>query len=94
MHNLLLSRRQLHNQLFLTMSNPFLDINEIKETFRKLHLEGNYSFLEEDLEKMADAFIAAAAPKITRLERDMCVRFVSSLNSQVAAKLQETRGPL
>lgn len=94
MHHMLLSRRQLHNQLFLIMSNPFLSINEIKETFHKLYLEGNYSFLEDDLERMADAFIAAAAPKITRLERDMCINFVRSLNSPVAAKLQEIRGNL
>ena len=34
------------------------------------------------------------APKITRLERDMCINFVRSLNSPVAAKLQEIRGNL
>lgn len=76
------------------MTNPFLNLNEIKEVFHKLYLEGQYSFLEDDLQRMADAFIMAAAPKITRLERDMCINFVRSLNGPVAAKLQEIRGPL
>lgn len=74
--------------------NPFLDLQGIKDAFRKVYLEENYSFLEEDLERLADAFIMAAAPAIVKLEREMCVKFVRSLNSHVADKLQEVRGNL
>ena len=76
------------------MSNPYLTTEEIKETFRKVYLEENYAFLEEDLVKLADAFIMAAAPSIVKLEREMCIDFVRSLNSTVADALQEKRGSL
>ena len=71
--------------------NPYLDPNEIKEAFRKIYLEENHDFLEEDLQKLADGFIMAALPLIIRTERDMCVKFVSSLNSNVARALSEYR---
>ena len=74
--------------------NPYLDIKGIKEAFRAAYLEENYSFLEEDLERLADAFIMAAAPAIVKVEREMCVKFVRSLNTHVADKLQEVRGGL
>ena len=74
--------------------NPFLDLKSIKEAFRDAHLEENHNFLEEDLQKLADAFIMAAAPAIVKLEREMCIKFVRSLNSHVADKLQEVRGNL
>ena len=74
--------------------NPFLDLKGIKEAFRDAHLEENHNFLEEDLQKLADAFIMAACPAIVKLEREMCIKFVRSLNTHVADKLQEVRGNL
>ncbi len=71
--------------------NPYLNTEEIKEAFRKMYLEENHDFLEEDLVKMADGFIMAALPMIIRTERDMCVKFVNSLNPNVARALSEYR---
>jgi hypothetical protein len=71
--------------------NPYLNTNEIKEAFRKIYLEENYDFLEEDLIKLADGFIMAAMPAIVRTEREMCVKFVNSLNTNVARALGEYR---
>ena len=71
--------------------NPYLNTNEIKEAFRKIYLEENYDFLEEDLVKLADAFIMAAMPSIVKTERDMCIKFVNSLNTNVARALGEYR---
>ena len=71
--------------------NPYLSKNEIKEVFRKVQLEENYAFLEEDLEALADAFIMAAVPAVVKTERDMCVKFVNSLNTNVARALGEYR---
>jgi hypothetical protein len=71
--------------------NPYLDKEQIKETFRNLYLEENYNFLEEDLVKLADAFIMAAVPMIIRTERDMCIKFVNTLNTNVARALGEYR---
>ena len=71
--------------------NPYLDKEQIKETFRNLYLEETYNFLEEDLEKLADVFIMAAMPAIVKTERDMCIKFVNSLNTNVARALGEYR---
>jgi len=71
--------------------NPYLDKDQIKETFRNLYLEENYNFLEEDLVMLADAFIMAAVPMIIRTERDMCIKFVNTLNTNVARALGEYR---
>ena len=71
--------------------NPYLNPNEIKEAFRKIHLEENHDFLEEDLQMLADAFIMAAMPSIVKTERDMCIKFVNSLNTNVARALGEYR---
>lgn len=71
--------------------NPYLDKNQIKETFRNIYLEENHYFLEEDLEKLADGFIMAAMPAIVKTERDMCIKFVNSLNTNVARALGEYR---
>jgi hypothetical protein len=71
--------------------NPYLNKEEIKEAFRHIYLEENHDFLEEDLEKLADGFIMAAMPAIVRTERAMCVKFVKSLNTNVARALEEYR---
>jgi hypothetical protein len=71
--------------------NPYLDKEQIKETFRNIYLEENYNFLEEDLEKLADGFIMAAMPAIVKTERDMCIKFVNTLNTNVARALGEYR---
>ena len=71
--------------------NPYLNPNEIKEAFRNIYLEENHDFLEEDLQKLADGFIMAAVPMIIRTERDMCIKFVNTLNTNVARALGEYR---
>jgi hypothetical protein len=71
--------------------NPYLDKEQIKEAFRNIYLEENYNFLEEDLVKLADGFIMAALPMIIRTERDMCIKFVNTLNTNVARALGEYR---
>lgn len=72
--------------------NPFLDLEGVKKAFRGVYLEENYAFLEEDLERLADAFILAAAPIIAKKERDECIKVARSFNALVADKLQEIRG--
>jgi hypothetical protein len=71
--------------------NPYIDKDQIKEAFRKIYLEENYNFLEEDLVKLADGFIMAAMPAIVKTERDMCIKFVNTLNTNVARALGEYR---
>jgi hypothetical protein len=76
------------------MSNPYLTTEEIGEAFRSVTLEENYNFLEDDLVLLANAFVMAAMPAVVKLERELCIEFVASLNSEVAAALREKRGNL
>jgi predicted sugar kinase len=76
------------------MKQLYLTTDEIKDAFRKVHLEESHNFLEEDLVKLANAFVMAAMPAIVRLEREMCIDFVNSLNTEVGKALQEKRGGL
>ena len=66
----------------------------INEIFRGIDLEENYNFLEDDLVKLANAFVNAATQKIARQERAECLKFVRSLNTEVAKALDEKRGKL
>jgi hypothetical protein len=71
----------------------YLTEKEVFETFRdQCNLEDNYSFLAEDLEQLAQKMIEAAAPKIIAAEREKCVTFVRSLNTQVAQALEDFKG--
>jgi hypothetical protein len=76
------------------MNNTYLTIEEINEAFRNVHLEENYNFLEDDLVKLANAFVMAAMPSIRRAELTMCVNYVRSLNTEVANALEDKRGKL
>jgi len=76
------------------MNNPYLTKEEIGEAFRSVMLEENYNFLEDDLVLLANAFVMAAMPAIVRLERNLCIDFVNSLNTEVGKALQEKRGNL
>jgi hypothetical protein len=76
------------------MNNPYLTKEEIGEAFRSVMLEENYNFLEDDLVLLANAFVKAAMPAIVRLERNLCIDFVNSLNTEVGKALQEKRGGL
>jgi hypothetical protein len=67
---------------------------EINEAFINAHLEENYNFLQDDLVKLADAFIALAKPRIADKEFQFCEDVVRSLNSVVADKLVEIRNNL
>jgi len=76
------------------MNNTYLTVEEINEAFRSVNLEENYNFLEDDLVKLANAFIMAAMPSIRRAELTMCVNYVRSLNTEVANALEDKRGKL
>jgi len=67
---------------------------EIKDTFINCALEGEYNFLEDDLVKLANAFVEAAAPKIITAERVECIKFTKSLNHLVGEALQVKRASL
>ena len=63
---------------------------EIKEIFINTNLKENYNFLEEDLVKLANAYINVAVKNVRRDERAKCVKIVRSLNREVARVLEES----
>jgi hypothetical protein len=65
---------------------------EVTEAFRKCYLKENHIFLEEDLQELARGLIRAAEPKIAFEEKEKCIKFVRSLNTQVAQALQDFKG--
>ena len=76
------------------MNNPYLTSEEIRQVFHETYLIENHGFLDEDLQKLANAFIMRASTNIAKTERQMCIRFVKSLNTRVAEALEEHRGNL
>lgn len=76
------------------IKKAILSPQEINEVFVNTHLEENYNFLQDDLVKLANAFIEKAKVNIAREERAECIEFVRSLNHLVANALEEKRGKL
>lgn len=74
------------------MNNPYLTYEEIKKAFHEANLVENYNFVAEDLVSLANVFVMAATPAITTSEREKCVTFVRSLNTQVAQALADFKG--
>jgi len=65
-----------------------MEPKRINEIFHCLNLEGNYTLLEDDLIKLAQAYAEEGA----RQERTGCVGVVASVNRVVGEKLAEVRG--
>jgi hypothetical protein len=70
----------------------YLTPQEVVEAFVNTQLEEDYNFLQEDLIKLADAFVNAAKVKIMRDERAQCIKIARSVNHLVAEKIAEVRG--
>lgn len=64
---------------------------QVGDMFRTIMLEENYNFLEDDLVKLANTFVAKAEPLIRADELSQCVEIVTSLNRVVGEKLQEVK---
>jgi hypothetical protein len=64
---------------------------QVTDTFINLVLEEHYNFLEEDLVKLAEAFVKTATPDIEKQERDKCVDIARSVNHLVAQRIEQVR---
>ena len=64
---------------------------QVGDMFRTIMLEENYNFLEDDLVKLANTFVAKAEPFIRADELDQCVSITNVLNTTVSRKLNEVR---
>ena len=64
---------------------------EVGEAFRSIMLEENYNFLEKDLMALANAFVKAAAPMISKVERNKCIKVARAVNHLVAERIEQIR---
>jgi hypothetical protein len=70
-----------------------LSKQQIARIFHELQLEDNYNFLEDDLVKLANAYIEAVRPIIAKEELANCAEIAGALNANVGAKLIQVRTP-
>ena len=76
------------------MENIYLNENDIKQVFFQSNMDDENGYDLDDLLDFADKVIMAAEAVIASRERELCIEFVESLNTQVAAALRDKRGPL
>lgn len=68
-----------------------LSNEEIVSTFINTNLEGDYDLLQDDLIKLATAFVIAATPAIQQAEQKLCIEIARAYNPLVADKIKEVR---
>lgn len=73
----------------MTLEYEMLSKEEINRVFHEVQLEDNYNFLEDDLVKLANAFIDRAKVDIIMKEREACIEVARAYNSLVADKIEE-----
>jgi cell division septum initiation protein DivIVA len=76
------------------MENIYLNENDIKQVFFQSNMDDENGYDLDELLDFADKVIMAAEAVIARRERELCIEFVESLNTQVASALKDKRGPL
>ena len=76
------------------MENIYLNENDIKQVFFQSNMDDENGYDLDELLDFADKVIMAAEAVIASRERELCIEFVESLNTQVAAALRDKRGPL
>jgi hypothetical protein len=76
------------------MLNKFLTENDIKQVFFQSKMDNPEGYDFDELLDFADKLIMVATLDIARQERQLCIEYVESLNSEVAKALREKRGSL
>jgi hypothetical protein len=76
------------------MLNEYLTENDIKQVFFRSKMDNPEGYDFDELLDFADKLIVVATLDIARRERELCIEFVESLNTEVAKALREKRGPL
>jgi len=76
------------------MQNKYLSEDDIKQVFFQTKMDDPNGYDLDELLDFADKVILTASFNIARTERELCIEFVESLNSEVAKALREKRGNL
>jgi len=76
------------------MQNKYLSEDDIKQVFFQTKMDDPNGYDLDELLDFADKVILTASFNIARTERELCIEFVESLNTEVAKALREKRGNL
>jgi sulfite reductase alpha subunit-like flavoprotein len=76
------------------MQNKYVTEEEIKQVFFQSKMDNFEGYDFDELLDFADKVIMFASFQIARVERDMCINFVKTLNAEVAQALKDKRGNL
>ena len=76
------------------MQNKYLSEDDIKQVFFQTKMDDPNGYDLDELLDFADKVILTAAFNVARAERELCIEFVESLNTEVAKALREKRGNL
>jgi sulfite reductase alpha subunit-like flavoprotein len=76
------------------MQNKYVTEEDIKQVFFQSKMDNVEGYDFDELLDFADKVIMFASFNIARVERDMCINFVKTLNAEVAQALKDKRGNL
>jgi len=76
------------------MQNKYLTENDIKQIFFASQMDNVEGYDLDELLDFADKVILTVAEDVARRERELCIDFVKSLNTEVGKALREKRGNL
>jgi len=76
------------------MQNKYVSEEDIKQVFFQSKMDNLEGYDFDELLDFADKVIMFASFNIARVERDMCINFVKTLNAEVAQALKDKRGNL
>jgi hypothetical protein len=76
------------------MQNKYVTEEDIKQVFFQSKMDNVEGYDFDELLDFADKVIMFASFNIARVERDMCIDFVKTLNAEVAQALKDKRGNL
>jgi hypothetical protein len=74
------------------MQNKWINEDDVKQVLFASGIDGEFDL--DQLAEFADKLVLFASFYIARTEREMCIEFVESLNTEVAKALRDKRGPL
>jgi hypothetical protein len=76
------------------MLNEYLSENDVKQIFFQSKMDNPEGYDLDELLDFADKVIMVATMDIARRERELCIEYVETLNTEVAKALREKRGAL
>jgi len=76
------------------MQNKYITEDDVKQIFFHSKMENVEGYDFDELLDFADKIVLYASFHVARTERELCIEFVESLNSEVAKALRDKRGNL